>query len=857
MRLHNILASCIAVACFFAPGLAVAASVLPPSGAVNELNPSAAQFPNAPPEIMRSIGNQSAQSSRLDISDRLPRPAIDPFEKLGSARVEAKEKLRQLQEWNRGENIPTQIGFTRALKDPAKVSFDPEARQLAGKEATKLLHRGMVTQSSNGEMFWTATVDAEEAHQLRLHLQADTLADDVQMWVYGDNGDYRGPFGAELMDSEGGLWTPSVSGSRISLVVQLSSSAKGITFNIDKVGEIFQLDASGEPVFEAQEALPNCLQDAQCFDATTYPFIEETEASVAIIRFAKDDSFFQCTGGLIADTDGNTQIPYFLTANHCLKTQASADSLEAFWDYKTNVCNGTAPNLYSVPRSNGSTLLATGSVGDYTLLRLDSVPAGRWFMGWDSSPNSVSAGAILHRISYPGGQPQSYSQSSIGQSKSCGTSFIHQTNLIGAQIGGSSGSPVFLGNGKIVGQLFGSCGTASNPCAFNTYQTIDGALSVYYSAVAQWLSPPVAPGIPQNVSASDGVDTFKVRITWSDLEGEDHYEVYRCTTSSVGSCGAAIVSTAANATSFDDTGAAADGTVHYYRLKACNNMGCSGFSAADSGFRKQTTNGDELINISTRADVRTGDNITIGGFIITGNAQKCVVVQGLGPSVGVPGGVGRLPDPILSLKSGGTTIAQNDNWLVQDNPADAATIQNLGIPFVPKDLLESAIYKCLNPGGYTALVSGYLNTTGIGMVAVYDADDGTPYLSNISTRSWVGNGDLISIGGFVIAGSEPRQVLIRGRGPSMQGLLPPSAQVLMNPQLRLFQGSQLLAENDDWGSAPNAGEISALPSYLRLTDPRESAILMVLQPGAYTAHLWGTSGSTGIGQIAVDDLTGR
>jgi hypothetical protein len=91
----------------------------------------------------------------------------------------------------------------------------------------------------------------------------------------------------------------------------------------------------------------------------------------------------------------------------------------------------------------------------------------------------------------------------------------------------------------------------------------------------------------------------------------------------------------------------------------------------------------------------------------------------------------------------------------------------------------------------------------------------------------------------------------------MQGLLPPSAQVLMNPQLRLFQGSQLVAENDDWGSAPNAGEISALPSYLRLTDPRESAILMVLQPGAYTAHLWGTSGSTGIGQIAVDDLTGR
>lgn len=263
----------------------------------------------------------------------------------------------------------------------------------------------------------------------------------------------------------------------------------------------------------------------------------------------------------------------------------------------------------------------------------------------------------------------------------------------------------------------------------------------------------------------------------------------------------------------------------------------------------------ELRNISTRADVRTGNEIAIGGFVITGNTQKCVVVQGLGSSVGVDAGVERLANPVLTLKSGLSTIAQNDDWQLQDKPGDVQILQELGR--APGDILEAAIYKCLDPGSYTALLTGYRDSTGVGIVAVFDADDGSPYLKNIATRSWVGSGAKISIAGFVVTGSSPKQILVRGLGPSMQGKFPAGAQLLMDPFLKLYRGSTLIASNDDWGDAVNFAEIGALSAGIRPTDARESAILMTLEPGLYSTHLSGVEGATGIGNVAVYDLTGR
>ena len=364
------------------------------------------------------------------------------------------------------------------------------------------------------------------------------------------------------------------------------------------------------------------------------------------------------------------------------------------------------------------------------------------------------------------------------------------------------------------------------------------------------------PTKPVNVNATDGNYTGMVRLSWDNVTGEDSYDVYRCATISTGSC-VLIASPTANTTSFDDTGADAGGTIYYYRVRACSNAnGCSDISDADSGYRAilQSNVNDELRNIATRAEVRTGNEILIGGFVIRGDTQKCVIVQGLGGSVAVPDGVTRLEDPVLVLKSGQTTIAQNDNWQVQNNPAHVQIIQDAGR--APQDTMEAAIYICLDPGAYTALVTGYLNTTGVGMVAVYDADDGQAYLKNIATRSWVGTNHAISIAGFVIKGDTPKQILIRGLGPSMQERFP-SLGALSDPQLRLYKGATRIETNDDWGDADNAAEIGALPPPLPPTHEKEPAILITLEPGLYTAHLLGVGATTGIGNVAVYDLTGR
>ncbi len=264
---------------------------------------------------------------------------------------------------------------------------------------------------------------------------------------------------------------------------------------------------------------------------------------------------------------------------------------------------------------------------------------------------------------------------------------------------------------------------------------------------------------------------------------------------------------------------------------------------------------NELRGISTRTDVRLGNDITIAGFVIAGSQEKCVVVQGLGPGVAVPDGVPRLPDPVLTLKSGLTTIAHNDNWQVQDDPSHVQIIQSLGR--APSQNLEAAIYMCLPPGAYTALLTGRQNSTGVGIIAVYDADQRASYLANISTRSWVGTGHFISIAGFVIKGDKTKEIFIRGSGPSLRNRFPAEAQLLANPRLRLYRGSQLIASNDDWANAPNADDIAALPDALIPGDAREPAILTELEPGLYTAHLLGAANDTGNGLIAVWDRTGR
>jgi Tol biopolymer transport system component len=251
----------------------------------------------------------------------------------------------------------------------------------------------------------------------------------------------------------------------------------------------------------------------------------------------------------------------------------------------------------------------------------------------------------------------------------------------------------------------------------------------------------------------------------------------------------------------------------------------------------------QALNLSTRMLVQTGDNVGIGGFIVTGTVSKHVVIRAVGPSlVSVPN---PLADPVLELHGppGFPTII-NDNCADTQIPAPP--------PFCQPGSLDAAIEAHLNPGAYSAIVRGKNNTSGVALAEVYDVDQGAASkLANISTRALVGTSDNIVIAGFILGGNSGNdQVLLRGIGPSFTAAGVPNALADPTLELRDSNGVLLLA-NNDWQDDPT---MPVLPPGLQPTSPLESVIMATLPPGLYTALLAGVNNGTGIGLVEVYDL---
>jgi len=169
--------------------------------------------------------------------------------------------------------------------------------------------------------------------------------------------------------------------------------------------------------------------------------------------------------------------------------------------------------------------------------------------------------------------------------------------------------------------------------------------------------------------------------------------------------------------------------------------------------------------------------------------------------------------------------------------------------FAPTNSLESGIVMTLPPGAYTAIVSGKNNGTGVSVAAVYEIDHPEIPLVNISTRSRVLTGNNVMIAGLIVQGSGPQRVLITATGPSLAafGVRNP----LANPTLTLVRSSDqsVIATNDDWQDAPNASDIQA--TGVAPTDAHESAIMVTLDPGAYTAIVSGVGNTSGTSVVGV------
>jgi glucose/arabinose dehydrogenase len=255
------------------------------------------------------------------------------------------------------------------------------------------------------------------------------------------------------------------------------------------------------------------------------------------------------------------------------------------------------------------------------------------------------------------------------------------------------------------------------------------------------------------------------------------------------------------------------------------------------------------LNISVRARVETGTGVLISGFINTGTAAKKVIVRALGPSTGV---TGSLADPVLELHgSDGSLITTNNNW--KDNTAQQQQ-DIINNQLAPTNDLESAIVITLQPGTYTAVLQGQGNTTGIGLVEVYDVDQTSPSrLGNISGRASVQAGTNVLIAGFIVGNNiGAAKVVARGIGPSLaqSGITNP----LLDPTLELHDNNgTLLIGNDNWqDNASQASRISA--AGLAPANPLESAVFASLVPGTYTAIVAGKNGGTGVGLVEVYNL---
>lgn len=233
--------------------------------------------------------------------------------------------------------------------------------------------------------------------------------------------------------------------------------------------------------------------------------------------------------------------------------------------------------------------------------------------------------------------------------------------------------------------------------------------------------------------------------------------------------------------------------------------------------------------------------------IITGNDSQDIVMWAIGPSLQSGGEPvpGRLENPMIEIVDvTGTSIGSNDDW---ESDPQAAVLTSLGI--APTDPQEAALFRTLDPGAYTVVVTGVNVTSGVGLAEVYDFSAGDSRMANISTRGNIETGDNVMIGGFIIGGNDDAKMLIRVRGPSLALLFQRS---LTDPQLDLYdaQGTRI-GHNDDWKDLQEA-EITA--TGLAPPDDREPAISISLAPGAYTAIASGVDETTGVGLFEAYNL---
>ncbi len=422
---------------------------------------------------------------------------------------------KTLEEDEAGTSVPNKgvvrIGVFQDLPQPIAV---------AGDSATVGEWRTM----ADGVRVWAVTIHSPDAIGIRVHFPELRLPSGGRVLVYNahDPSECYGPYVAPYPgDNE--VWAATCFSDAV--VVECSVPAKvpssEVSLRIDRAIHVYR---GFDSLQWAKAASPAASSAGSCnLDVTCYSAWSTTARGVGGIGTVGSTGYLWCTGSLLVDNNPATNIPYFLTAHHCVGGQSGyrgADSIEVYWLYQTPTCNGTPPSPGSVLRTTGAVYLAgsggdgySGGGNDFTLLRLrHTPPPGLTYLGWSSAAPPL--GTQITCIHHPRGDFKRIAFGALDNQSNPYSALYHEVHYgSGTTEPGSSGCPLMLeATGQIIGQLWG--GTAS--CAYPTYPDYYGRFDVTFPVVKSYLAPlGVVYFTPTSytVSENGAVVTVTVRLS--------------------------------------------------------------------------------------------------------------------------------------------------------------------------------------------------------------------------------------------------------------------------------------------------------------------------------------------------------
>ncbi len=416
------------------------------------------------------------------------------------------------------EPVRITLGALQSLKEAAvQAGTGPklvgEARAVsaaATPDQTQRLLRWEGT--ATGGRVAALSVSAENALGLRLGVQVNALPEQAVLRVYSQArpATVYQILGKDVLrhvlrntQAEGSTsdartwWTPEMRSDEVTLEIELPMGvpAQAVDIALPSVSHIFaELEPSAEPTVEAKiNESGSCNLDAVC-DAG----LATQSNAVARMLFTVGGKTYRCTGTLLNDARGSGT-PYFLSANHCISSQAAASSMQTDWFYQSSGCNARALSSRATTLYNGAVLLYASGSTDVSFMRLnDAAPAGAFFAGWDASATAQPGQAPVVGLHHPAGDMLKTSKGLVVGQTSCFSTTGSQFGCIGdtgnfyrvawsagTTQGGSSGSALFTSDGRyVVGTLFGGAASCSSTSSPDYYGRFDVS---YNQALKNWL----------------------------------------------------------------------------------------------------------------------------------------------------------------------------------------------------------------------------------------------------------------------------------------------------------------------------------------------------------------------------------